>query len=598
MANKIPGATLTATVTTATTGTEAGLVEYMMTQSYDTLINLSNTNDPNNPNASGLGVYVNAVGSGNDKVLLGTSSGNIINLSGPGNDEVVLAPSAVDLNGNVILASGGFNDILMDGVGQTVDLTKVTYGTAATGIDAVIGAKAGSGQTVDLTLNQVASSTLTGGVKSSANRAFVSMIGTDGTVNIAVPNSVKFLGVLNSAGQGFDANGAPLSTADTQALAGEVTSIGNVAGTIARSYTGAATVKAETAALLNLSAYVFSSAGVDYTVWTDGTITTTDNLGNANTYAQAPAGATLLPYGLGTIQNYDSSLSHSSAVISTVSASAVINPSSTQLTLSDGTIPAFDSITVGAVSGTVVQGNSATNGGDYFNLAASLGGNEIIGSTASSVFDVGTSGALSDILVGGGGAAAFNVVTSTGAGEIDLTANNGVTATAAKNVRAVVGSASVAQTVDVDLSTLLLTSVTQSYFEAFIGSGSTLNVEASKGTWQLAETDAPGVTPTTAHTTPLANADLLNTLFGATKTDNAGNALSAYVFQEIVGTGVHARVAETVTIYTDATVSNSTTAPALLAQSMASFAPAGGSATLTPTPTRLSQAPLLAAAQA
>ncbi len=550
MTDKIPGATLPVTITTAMAGSAAGLPEYRFGASYDTKINLSEV----------TGVDV-VGGLGNDEFLLGTSSANFITV-GSGNDEFVIGADAADLAGNVLTGDGGFNQVVFKGDGQTADLTKATYGVQSSGIDAVVGGAKLSGETVDLTLAQVLTTSLNGGVTKDADRAFIALIGTDGAVNLSIPNGAQLVGVLNASGVGFDGSGNALSAAATASLAGQVTSIGNVAGTVARTFTGSTSVAKQTAALENLDAYVFSTgagASATYeTVWTDGTITTTNALGAANTYTQPTAGTALLPYGLGTVQILDTSSSYVAATLSTT-ASGV-----TAAQIGGGTVAAHDAITVGAVSGTIIRGDNGQAGGDYFNLAASTGGNTIIGSPANDVFDLGTSGALTDILQGGAG---FNAVTDEGGADVDLT--SGTTGVAAKDIQAVVGSATGSTTVEVDLSTLA-TVKTASIFEAFLGSSaSTVTVSASNGTWIEVGPFAPSAAASIG-ALPLTNADLLDTLYGATKSYNAENSLSGYLFEQVVGTGSHQRVVKTATIYTDASVVNSTTPPvALMAQHMA-----------------------------
>jgi hypothetical protein len=565
----IPGAFLTANVTTPSAGLAAGLTEFQITHNYNTLISLTNS--------SGVAVVS---GEANDEFRLGTSSNNLI-FAGDGNDEFVLDPSASDLAGNVIIGGLGFNDVVLKGVGQTVDLTKATYGTASTGVDAVVGGAALSGETVDVTLTQVASTNLNGGISADGNRAFVAMIGTDGVVNLTVPAGATFVGVMDASGAGFDGAGNALDPSATLALRSEVTSVGNVAGTIARTFTGSANPARQTAALENVSAYVFSYGGKYLTLWTDGTITTTDPVGNTATYVPPATAPSLLPNGLGTVQVFDTSPSHVTATVSTDPASG-----SPELRLSAATIGAHDSITVGPVSGTIINGISNGNGGDYVNLNASGGNNTIIGSSVNDVFDIGTSGYLNDILIGNGG---FNVVTTEGPSDIDLTSGNTSTGVAAKAVQAVVASATAGtQTVEVDISTLAV-SKASAIFEAFLGSSaSTLTISASKGVWSLVNTFAPGTTPPPG-AAGLTDSDLLNTLFGATKSYNAAADLTGYEFERI---GAHNSILETVTVYTDATV-------ATMIQSMAQ--PNGAAAALTTTSTTtapVGQSPVLAAGQA
>jgi hypothetical protein len=214
----------------------------------------------------------------------------------------------------------------------------------------------------------------------------------------------------------------------------------------------------------------------------------------------------------------------------------------------------------------VVQGASNAGGGANFNLNASLGDNTVIGTVANDVFDIGTSGALSDILQGGAG---FNMVTAEGSGDIDLTANNGNTGVAASKIEAVVGSAAASPslTVEVDLSTLAATKGA-AVFEALLGpTGSTLTVSASKNAWTLVDTFSPSsVLP--AGATALTDADLLDAAYGATKSYNAEDSMTGYLFEKL---NAKNQVLESVTVYTDA---------ALLTQSIASFSPPPASASL------------------
>jgi hypothetical protein len=581
VADKIPGATLPVTITTATAGNASGLPEYKFGSTADTKIYLSNV--------SGVEVVG---GAGNDEFVLGTSTGTFITV-GAGNDEFIMSAAATDLAGDVLTGDGGFNQVVFKGVGQTADLTKATYGVQSSGIDAVVGGSSLSGETVDLTLGQVLTTSLTGGISMDTNRAFIALIGVDGAVNLATPSGAKLVGVLNASGAGFDGSGNALSSAATATLRNEVTSIGNVAGTVARTFTGSTSVAKQTAALDNLDAYVFSTgsgAATTYeTVWTDGTITATNTLGVATTYTQPTAATSVLPYGLGTVQILDTSDSHVTAALSTTSSGA------TEAQIGGGTIAAHDAITVGDVTGTVVKGDNGQSGGDYFNLAASGGGNTIIGSPVDDVFDIGASGALTDILQAGTG---FNVVTDEGGGDVNLTAG-GASGVADKGIQAAVGSATGDTTVEVDLSTLE-TVKTAGIFEAFLGSAnSSVTVSASTGTWAevgpFSQSNAASMGALS-----LTDANLLDTLFGATKSHNAETALTGYLFEQVVGTGSHEHVVKTVTLYTDATVTNATTPPpaAVLAQFMSQMGSPSASATTTATLAPAQQPSVLASSRA
>ncbi|MBV9511013.1 MAG: hypothetical protein JO303_12110, partial [Caulobacteraceae bacterium] len=375
----------------------AGTYVYNFNNNYDILVDLGN--------ASGIIVDDTASG-GDDQFLLNQSSGNVIN-SGSGNDTFVVLSTSSDLGGNVLHGGTGFNVVQLNGSNTNVDLTGDGVATAIdTGIDAVIGRTGLTGETVEVSLAQIASSSIyNGGVPGNA---FIALIGATGAVNVKETPGFSLVGEVDAAGNDYDASGDVLTGSAAASLSAEVTSIGSVLGTAAIDYSGVYVKNAGPSAAAAayaagaLSAYVFSNGSTSYTVWTDGTVTPTSATGAvlSTAYQPAPATPAVSPT-LGAVTQFNKQGAWSSANLG-------VNPAGeTSLVLADGTAIGYAAILVNGVSGTVIHGDSGKNGGDWFGLGKSGGGNTVTGSPAGDIFDLQNSTSLVDILNGAGG---FNVV--------------------------------------------------------------------------------------------------------------------------------------------------------------------------------------------
>jgi hypothetical protein len=239
------------------------------------------------------------------------------------------------------------------------------------------------------------------------------------------------------------------------------------------------------------------------------------------------------------------------------------------------------------VAGTVVHGDNGMNGGDYFGLGMSGGGNTIVGTPGGDQFDLGGSMALADVLQGNGG---FNVVTAPAATDVNLTASNASAGgKASTGIDAVVGSGKNAQTVEVNLSTLAVTNlgggVKTAYFEAYLG-GTASTVTVTGGTtfgWTEVGTMAPGA-PLLTDATALTDASALDYYWSkaggsTTLMHDAATQLTGYLFEQVNPKG---HTALYVTVWTDAAVVDDLTPmaprPAALAQAMAQMGASSGHA--------------------
>jgi hypothetical protein len=554
MGQKIDGTTVNATVSM----NAAGEVVYNLNNSFDISVNLSNS--------SGTVVEDTANG-GNDAYALGASRGDTIS-GGAGDSTFIVSPSAGGLNGDILKGGAGVNVIELQGSGEAIDLTQ-----GSSGIEAVVGQSNLSGQSVNLNLSQISSSTLTD-QGAGPCKAFVALIGLDGQVNLNNSGAYQLVGVMNAAGAGFAADGTPLDAAETAALAADVTNINDVAGTLAADFSP----RKAAGVLADLNAYVFAKGSTTYTVWTDGAVTITYKNGDTlSAYQPAPSVST--DTAPGTFAQFTKSGTWSAATVS-VSAAGL-----SSLSVSDGAAQASASVIVNGVSGTVIHGDSGANGGDWFGLGLSGGSNVIYGSTGSDIFDLQGSASLADILNAGAG---FNVVQAPTAGaDIDLTANNGSTSVAAKGIDAVVGGlaatkAGGGQTVEVDPNGLTYAvdalGAKSAVFEALLGSTAATVTLEGNGTWVEVATFGPGAA-LPAHAAALQDASMLDALYGASKAHTAENALTGYLFENVNAKGAALKYA---TLYTDATVDNTLAAPSatVLAQAMAQFAVQSASPTM------------------
>ena len=455
----------------------AGLTTYTFNDPFDMSVNLTNI--------SGVSV----VGSqSDDQFLLGTSSGNII-ASSSGNDLFVTSGSAVDLNGNTLRGASGIDIVKLGGSGQDIDLTANSYGTAASGIEAVVANQKATGESVEVTASQLGASALTDG-GAGPGKAFVALLGQGGVLNFTQNTKATLQGEINAAGQGFDPNGNPLTAGQTATLASMMTTLGNSEGTFLQLYSGAKTLAAQQKAAGALTAYIFSDGTSSYTIWTNSTLALTDRNGNPlPAYQPAPSTSTQTVFN--TIPLYNSTTGATGILTQTTTGT-------TSLQLKDGQTLAYAAIKVGTVSGTVIRGDNGQNGGDWFGLNLSGGGNTIYGSPGNDIFDLGNATSLQDIIKGGGG---FDVVRAIADGaDVDLT--NSTTGYYQNSIEAVVGSASTTQTVEVDLGKLAVTTdstgAKTAVFEALLGSTSDTLTLSAAGRWILATTFGPG-----AHCPPM-----------------------------------------------------------------------------------------------
>jgi hypothetical protein len=530
MGQKTDGSTLNATIST----NAAGATTFTF-------------NDPFSMNiALGASSGVNVKGGAfNNRFLLDSSSGDTIT-GGVGNDIFVVAASASDLGGNVLKGAGGVDIVQLKGSFAEIDLTGVSAGTAASsGIEAVVGGKALSGEIVDLNMADLASSTLNFGGAGPGN-AFVAMIGRDGVVNLTTPGAVKFLGAVDASGAGFAADGTPLDPTATAALAAEVTPIGDVLGSLAQMYNNSTNPKGWAAEAGNLSAYVFSSGVKLYTVWTDGTVNQVGSSTGVSTPLFQPLPTVSSNPQLGQISLYDPTTA-GSVTLTTTAAGA------TSLSLTKDAPGATGAIVVsGGATGLAIHGDNGANGGDWYNLAKSGGANVIYGTVSDDLFELGGSTALSDTLKGQGG---FDIVHApTDGTDVDLTGlSMGIPASS--GIEAVVGSASGTQTVELNLSSLAIvldgTGAKTSVFEAMLGSSTDTLTLSGNGKWQQIATISPGGNlPTGA--TALTDASALDAAFNGHATSGKAEAtLVGNLFEQLGSGGVVTRY---VTIWTDATI--------------------------------------------
>jgi len=569
---KLNGSTVNATI-----GVDSATGEYRYTfqdPAIDMQISLTNS--------SGIIVDTTAREM-NDKFLLENSSYDTI-IAGGGNDTFVVAKTSASLNGDVLRGgANSVNVVQVMGSGTDIDLTGASFGVAASsGIEAVVAHTALTGETVEVNLAQLQGSTLTD-AGAGPGKAFVALIGADGQVNVTSGAAFRLVGVMNAAGQGFSAAGTALDGADTATLASEVTRIDDVQGTLATDYTGKLDPTQQSYAPGALSAYVFSNGSTYYTVWTDGTVNQLTPAGATVLTAFRPGPSTPATDVLGAFSQFSKSDSWASGVLG-------INPQGlTTLKLDDGNSLAYAAIQIKAgASGTVIRGDSGANGGDWFGLGGSGGGNYIYGTKAGDIFDLQLSASLADILRGGAG---FDVVFAKAEGaDVDLTVNNPNTGVAATNIDAVVGSAGNGQTVEINPNALTVTldstGAKTSVFEAMLGgdAGDTLTLEGP-GKWAQIATFAPGDSLPT-HATPLESAAILDGLFpGSTHT--AENSLTGALYESV---GARGAILKYVTIYSDSTISNqlASASPALLAQAMAQTSSGAGTsspAVVTPSET-------------
>ena len=544
-----------------------GLFSYTFNDPFNMSINLLNVTgiiaeDGNSP-------------AENSQFLLSSSMNNVVN-GNNGNDTYVVAKTSSDLGGNVIHGGNGVDVVQLLGSGATVDLTQ-----GSNGIEAVVGHQGLTGETVDIRLDQLSQSALTNG-GAGPGQAFAALVGASGTVNVTTIPSFTLVGVLNAGGMGFSAAGMPLDPADTAALAAQETSIGNVEGSLATMYAGSSPA-AMTKVANGLNAYVYSDGTTSYTVWTDGSVTTVDPTGTTSSTAYQPVPSTAASPMFGTIQQFTKADPYAVGLLGT-------NPSGlTALHLFDGTTLAYAAVELNGATGTVVHGDTGANGGDWFGLGRSAGGNFVYGSKQGDIFDLENATSLVDTLRGGLG---FDVVRAKADGsDVDLTSATGATGTNSIGIDAVVGGPVTATTVEVNVNTLKVSTsssgVKTSVFEALLGSSADTLTISGAGRFVDLGSFAPG-DQLPANASPLVGAAVLDALYGGGSSHTAENSLVGTLYEEVNG---HGAAIKYVTIYTDATLDSKLVSPpaAHLAQAMAQLT---GSSSLAASASALSTRPV------
>ncbi|HYZ47602.1 MAG TPA: hypothetical protein VE567_01775 [Sphingomonas sp.] len=520
------GSTINATVSY---NSNLDQVTYAFANPFSMQINLSRATFVT-VNGSGLGDLFNLM----------NSSSVTIN-GGKGNDIFSVSAMTGSLVDNVVRGNLGVDFITLNGSNSNIDLAM------ASGIEAVVGRRTLTGQTLSLKLDQLAASTLTDG---GSGRAFAAVLGGDGNVNLALSGKFQLLGTVDQAGNGFDANGNAITGSALAALQSRVTSISSVTGNLATLYANTAVVPAnETTVGSELSAYVFSDGIKAYTLWTDATITATDAKGVLlPSYYNPDAATPATPPSYGFVDTFDKNGAFGVGTIS-------VDPNDLPtLKMGTGTVEGVSAILLRAeVTGIKVAGDSGANGINWFGIGTSGGGNEITGSKVGNIFDLQTSTALIDQLVGGKG---FDVVKAGASGaDVDLTGLFGPNGKASSGIDAVVGSLNDTQTVELDVSKLrIATDATGAHvasFTALLGSSADTLTLSGAGKWAEIATFKPGE-PLPDHAVALSNTGVLNDLFASSK-HTAENSLDGHLFAQVNSRG---DVVKYVTVYTDATIDN------------------------------------------
>jgi hypothetical protein len=532
---KHTGETLNATVSQ---NPNTGAFVFSFDNPVDMQVNLTNS----------YGLTINE-SSNNDQFLLGNSSGDIIN-GGNGNDIFTISSTAGGLNGNTIHGGTAIDFVTLTGSNTAVDLTQ----GAATGIEAVVGKKGLTGESVTVSLSQIATSALT---DANGGKAFAAVIGSSGHVNVQEIGSFKLVGVVDAANHGFTATGAAITGDALTSLLNSVTSISSIKGNLASMFNGTATVPAHETHVADLNAYVFSNGTSTYTIWTDGVVTPTDPKGNVLSDVYQPtAVAPATPATYDAVSTLDKTDWGAATISNDVNGDPVLR-------MNDGSTTAYSAIVLKAgVSGVIIHGDAGANGTNWFGLGLSGGGNHIFGSAGGSIFDLQTSTSLQDYLIGG--AAGFNIVRATADGaDVDLTANNAFTAKAATGIDAVIGGPNLAylQTVELDVGkvaySLDATGAKVGVFEAMLGSSGDVLTLSGTGKWVEVATFAPGAA-LPQHASALVDASVLDAQFGSLQ-HTAENSLTGHLFEQVNNQGT---VLKYLTVYTDATVVDTLAKPA------------------------------------
>ena len=532
---------------------------YTFNDPFNMLVNLTNS----------TGISVDG-GKDDDQFNLENATGDTIN-GGSGNNTFSITAATGSLNGNIIRGGAtGFNLVQLNGSGTDVNLA------GDSGIEMVVGRAGLTGDTVEVNLNQLATSTLTDN-GAGPGKAFAAVIGRGGVVNVTEPGAFQLVGEVDANGVGYSPTGTVLTGSALTALTSQVTSVLNVEGDLAADFSGSSNKQLPPGYTYlpgAMSAYVFTDGTTSYTVWSDGVVNAINTA--ATTTAYQPAAVTLATQptlgAFDQFHQYDPDPTYKYAV-----GTLGVNPAGlTTLLLNSGASLAFAAVLANGVSGTVIRGaggpaSGGPNGGNWFGLGPSGGNNTIVGSPAGDIFDLQNSSALVDVLKGSTG---FDVVRAKGPNgdDVDLTAGNATTGIASRNIDAVVGSKTTTDTVEVNLNTLNVSTGGaggQSLFEAMLGStNSTLTLSATTGTfWNEVATWAPGTTPPQG-ALPVEQPAILDALYGP-GTYKAENSLTGYLFEQVTK---KVAVLKYVTVYTDGTLVANLTAPpaaAAMAQAMA-----------------------------
>lgn len=535
--------TQTGTTVNANVGVNSltGLLNYTFNNPFNMLVNLQN--------ATGITVTGSAF---DDKINLLNATGLTIS-GGAGNNIYTVSAAAGSLNDNIIRGGAKFDFVTFSGSNTDVNLTQ-----GSTGVEAIVSNKQFSGESVTVSLSQIAGSALTNG---GTGRAFAAVVGDTGSVNVVASGKFKFVGVVDAAGQGFNAAGNAIVGAALTSLKQAVTQIAQIKGNLASLYAGTLDGSVplnETQISQKLQAYVFSDGSKSYTVWSDGIVTPIDAKGNVLPSVYQPAAAAPVePTVYGTVSTFDKGGVYGTALVYS-DANGL-----SHLRVDSGGSQAAAAINLkGFITDTAVHGDSGKFGQNYFGLGGSGGNNQIFGSTAGNVFDLQLSTTLQDRLLGTAG---FDIVKASANGaDVDLTATNGTTGKASTFVDAVVGSSNLAsiQTVKIDANTIRYATTESGdkvgAFTALLGSDADTLSLAGGGKWtQIA--DFQGSAPLPEHAVALSNTGALAAEFGRTP-DKVAAGLHGYLFQQV---DLKGNVIKYLTVYTDATLDNQLAAPAV-----------------------------------
>lgn len=514
-----------------------GIINYAFNDPFNMLVNLQNS--------TGI---VSTGSAFNDKFNLLNATATTIN-GGAGNNIYTVSAAAAALNDNIIRGGTAFDFVTLAGGDTTIDLT-----AGSTGVEAVVANKQYSGESVVVSLSQLASSALTNG---GTGRAFAAVIGETGSVSVLATGKFKFVGVVDAAGQGFNATGQVISGAALTSLKQSVTQISQITGNLAALYAGTpdgSVPVGETQISQKLDAYVFSDGLKSYTIWSDGIVTPTDAKGVVLPSVYQPtAVAPAVPATYGSVSVFDKAADYGTATLYS-DANGVAH-----LRLDAGTTEAAAAINLrSSIADTAIHGDSGKFGMNYFGLGGSGGNNQVFGSSAGNVFDLQLATTLQDRLFGTAG---FDIVKAAADGaDIDLTAS-GATGKASTFIDAAVGSSNLAtiQNVKIDANMVRYTTDTSGakvgVFHALLGSLDDTLTLSGGGKWiQVAEFQGSALPE---HAVALSNANLLDAEFGVSP-HKAATSLVGHLFEQV---DLRGNVVKYLTVYTDATIDNQLVAP-------------------------------------